>query len=183
MRKILFLFPLAALTLLIGCKVGPTDRGPADSPAATLGPHPTLPPPDKQAIPVVQVAEARGWPAGMTPTAPAGVKVQAFASGLTHPRWLYTLPNGDVLVAETNAPGNRPKDAQGIKGKVVRKMQAKAGAAVPSPDRITLLRDANGDGVAETRTTFIAGLHSPFGMALIGDQLYVANTDAILKFP
>jgi glucose/arabinose dehydrogenase len=130
----------------------------------------------------VQVAEARGWPAGLKPQAPAGVQVTAFASGLTHPRWLYVLPNGDVLVAETNAP-ERPDDAKGIKGKVVRKMQAKAGAAVPSPDRITLLRDANGDGIAETRTAFITGLHSPFGMTLIGKSLYVANTDAIVKFP
>jgi glucose/arabinose dehydrogenase len=117
----------------------------------------------------------------MKPQAPAGVNVTAFASGLTHPRWLYTLPNGDVLVAETNAP-ERPEDGKGIKGKVMKKMQAKAGAAVPSPNRITLLRDANGDGVAELRTEFLGGLNSPFGMALIGDDLYVANTDAILKF-
>jgi len=129
----------------------------------------------------VQVAEAKGWPPGMQPKAPAGVKVQAFASGLTHPRWVYTLPNGDVLVAETNAP-ERPQDGKGIKGKVMKAMQAKAGAAIPSPDRITLLRDADGDGVAELRTEFITGLHSPFGMALIGSDLYVANTDAIVKF-
>ena len=167
--------------LLAGCKVGPTDRGPAPSPAATLGPNPAIATPDKKLIPVVQMAEAKGWPAGATPTAPAGVQVQAFASGLVHPRWLYTLPNGDVLVAETNAPV-RPEDGKGIKGRVVRKMQAKAGAAVPSPDRITLLRDADGDGVAELKTEFLTGLHSPYGMALIGDDLYVANTDAILKF-
>jgi glucose/arabinose dehydrogenase len=171
-----------ALTALAGCKVGPTDRGPAASPASSVGPHPTLPEPDKQTIPTVQVAEAKGWPPGMKPRGPAGVTVVAFASGLTHPRWLFTLPNGDVLVAETNAP-ERPEDAKGIKGKVMQKMQAKAGAAVPSPNRITLLRDSNGDGVAETRAEFIGGLNSPFGMALIGNTLYVANTDAIVKFP
>jgi glucose/arabinose dehydrogenase len=166
---------------LAGCKVGPADRGPAPSPATTLGPEPGLPKPDPQAIPIVQVAEARGWPPGMQPRAPAGVTVTAFARGLEHPRWLYPLPNGDVLVAETNAP-ERPEDGKGIKGKVMKKMQAKAGAGVPSPDRITLLRDADGDGIAEMKTQFLTGLHSPFGMALIGDELYVANTDAILRF-
>ena len=183
MRSTHWILATALLTVLSldGCKVGPTDRGPAPSPPSTLGPNPQLPKPDDQAIPIVQVAEARGWPPGMKPQAPAGVNVTAFASGLTHPRWLYTLPNGDVLVAETNAP-ERPEDGKGIKGKVMKKMQAKAGAAVPSPNRITLLRDANGDGVAELRTEFLGGLNSPFGMALIGDDLYVANTDAILKF-
>ena len=172
---------LVTAVLLVACKVGPTDRAPAQSPSNTVGPNPALAKPDKQTIPVVQVAEAKGWPEGGKPTAPQGVEVKAFATGLTHPRWVYTLPNGDVLVAETNAP-ERPEDAKGIKGKVMRKMQAKAGAAVESPNRITLLRDANGDGVAETRTVFLAGLNSPFGMALIGEDLYVANTDSIMKF-
>ena len=100
-----------------------------------------------------------------------------------HPRWLYTLPNGDVLVAETNAPP-RPEDGKGIKGAVMKKMMAKAGAAVPSANRITLLRDADGDGVAEIESPHSStGLNSPFGMALIGNDLYVANTDAIVKFP
>jgi glucose/arabinose dehydrogenase len=169
------------MLLLGACNVGPAERGPGASPASTVGPNPTLAEPDKQTIPTVQVADAVGWPPGMQPAAPPGVQVKAFATGLTHPRWLYTLPNGDLLVAETNAP-ERPGDGKGIKGKIMRKLQAKAGAAVPSADRITLLRDANGDGIAETRTAFITGLHSPFGMALIGDQLYVANTDAIVKF-
>jgi glucose/arabinose dehydrogenase len=170
-----------AVLCLDGCKVGSADRGPAASPGTTLGPNPTLAPADEQGIPVVQVAEARGWPPGMKPQAADGVTVTAFASGLTHPRWLYTLPNGDVLVAETNAP-DRPEDGKGIKGMVMKKMMAKAGAGVPSPNRITLLRDADGDGVAELKSEFLAGLHSPFGMALIGNDLYVANTDAILKF-
>jgi glucose/arabinose dehydrogenase len=183
MRSTHLILAASLLTVLAldGCKVGPADRGPAPSPTTTLGPSPQLPKPDEQTIPIVQVAEAKGWPSGMKPQAPAGVTVTAFATGLTHPRWLYTLPNGDVLVAETNAP-ERPEDGKGIKGKVMKKMQAKAGAAVPSPNRITLLRDANGDGVAELKTEFLAGLNSPFGMALIGNDLYVANTDAILKF-
>ncbi len=108
--------------------------------------------------------------------------MNAFASGLDHPRWLYVLPNGDVLVAETNAPP-RPEDNTGIKGWFFARYQKKAGGAVPSANRITLLRDADGDGVAETRTAFLSGLNSPFGMALVGSSLYVANTDAIVRFP
>jgi glucose/arabinose dehydrogenase len=183
MRSTHSILAASLLTVLAaaGCKVGPADRGPGPSPLTTLGPNPQLPKPDTQTIPIVQVAEAKGWPAGMKPQAPAGVTVTAFATGLTHPRWVYTLPNGDVLVAETNAP-ERPEDGKGIKGKVMKTMQAKAGAGVPSPNRITLLRDANGDGVAELKTEFLAGLNSPFGMTLIGDDLYVANTDAIVKF-
>ena len=167
---------------LAGCKVGQTDRGPAPPPAATLGPNPSLPAPDEQAIPVVQIAAAKGWPPGQKPVATRGLAVNAFATGLAHPRWLYTLPNGDVLVAESAAPP-RPEDGKGVKGAVMKKMMTKAGSAVPSANRISLLRDADGDGVAELKTVFLGGLNSPFGMALIGEQLYVANTDAIVKFP
>jgi glucose/arabinose dehydrogenase len=108
--------------------------------------------------------------------------VNAFASGLDHPRWLYVLPNGDVLVAETNAPP-RPKDAATVMGFLMHQMENVTGAGVPSADRITLLRDADGDGIAETRTTFLRGLHSPFGMALVGNAFYVANTDGVVRFP
>jgi glucose/arabinose dehydrogenase len=108
--------------------------------------------------------------------------VTAFATGLDHPRWLYVLPNGDVLVAETNAPP-RPEDCKGIKGWFMKRFMKIAGAAVPSANRITLLRDADGDGVAESRGAFLEGLASPFGMALVGDALYVANTDALVRFP
>jgi glucose/arabinose dehydrogenase len=111
-----------------------------------------------------------------------GLTVRAFARGLDHPRWIYVLPNGDVLVSETNAP-KRPDDGKGIKGFFFRLFQRKAGGAVPSQNRIILLRDRDGDGVAETRTVFLSGLHSPFGMALVGDALYVANTDGIVRFP
>src|SRR5262245_17573949 len=108
---LIFAAGVVALVALDACQVGPTDRGPAPSPATTVGPNPTLPKPNDQTIPIVQVAEASGWPAGQKPTAPEGVTVGAFASGLTHPRWVYTLPNGDVLVAETNAP-KRPEDGK-----------------------------------------------------------------------
>ena len=172
---------LAAASMLVACTVGPTKQAPVTSPQASVGPNPTLPAPDKKAIPVVQVAEAKGWPPGMKPKAPAGVQVNAFASDLQHPRWLYTLPNGDVLVAETAAPP-RPEDGKGIKGAVMKKFMTEAGSVVPSANRISLLRDANGDGVAEIKTEFLTGLNSPFGMALIGNDLYVANTDAIVKF-
>jgi len=111
-----------------------------------------------------------------------GTTVAAFAQGLDHPRWLYVLPNGDVLVAETNAP-ERPQDAKGIKGWFFKHFQKKAGGTVPSANRITLFRDADGDGVAETKSVFLAGLYSPFGMALVGNTLYVADSDAVLKFP
>jgi glucose/arabinose dehydrogenase len=147
-----------------------------------MGPSPQLPPPARTLIPVVHVASARGWPAGGTPRAAAGMRVTPFASGLAHPRWLLVLPNGDVLVAETNAPP-RPEDGKGIRAWFMKQFMKKAGAAVPSADRITLLRDADGDGVAETRHAFLERLLSPFGMALVRDVLYVANTDAIVRVP
>jgi glucose/arabinose dehydrogenase len=149
---------------------------------AGFGPRPELPPPNPTLFPTVHIAPAKGWPACATPVAAAGLAVDAFATGLDHPRWLYVLPNGDVLVAESNAPA-RPDNAGGIKGWVTGLVMKRAGAGVPSANRITLLRDTDGDGFAETRTVFLAGLNSPFGMALIGDDLYVANTDAILRFP
>jgi glucose/arabinose dehydrogenase len=152
------------------------------SPDFSIGANPTLPAPEHKLLPTMQVAEASGWPSGKKPTAAANVTVNAIASGLSHPRWLYTLPNGDVLVAETNAPP-RPDDAKGVKGSITRKMQAKAGGAAPTANRITLLRDVDGDGVAETKSVFIENLNSPFGMALVGSDLYVANTDSIVKFP
>ena len=149
---------------------------------AGMGPNPTLPTPTPALLPTVNVVTARGWSPGATPAAAEGTRVAAFAQGLEHPRWLLVLPNGDVLVAETNAPP-RPEDGSGIRGWFYRRYQKQAGGAVPSPDRITLLRDSDGDGVAETRTAFLSGLRSPFGMALVGDVLYVANSDAIVRFP
>jgi glucose/arabinose dehydrogenase len=149
--------------------------------SAGMGPAPTLPEPGKTLLPTVKVADAIGW-LGSAPTAAEGLKVAAFAENLDHPRWLYVLPNGDVLVAETNAPP-RPKEGKGLRGVIERWLFRKAGAAVPSANRITLLRDSDGDGVAETRTVFLSGLNSPFGMALVGEDFYVADTDAVLRFP
>jgi glucose/arabinose dehydrogenase len=145
------------------------------------GPSPKLPEPNKTLIPTVNIAPAIGWPEGTKPTAAAGTQVAAFAEGLDHPRWLYVLPNGDVLVAETNAPP-KPDDSKGIRGWVMKTVMGKAGAGVPSPNRITLLRDADHDGVAETRTVFLQNLNSPFGMTLVGNDLYVADTDRLLRF-
>jgi len=113
--------------------------------------------------------------------APAGMRVVAFADQLEHPRWIYELPNGDILVAETNAPP-KPDDGKGIRGWFQGLVMKRAGAATPSANRITLLRDANGDGIAEMRSTFIDGLSSPFGMSLVGEDLYIANTDALVRY-
>ena len=145
------------------------------------GPSPTLPAPNKTLIPTVNIAPAIGWPQGAKPVAAPGTQVAAFAERLDHPRWLYVLPNGDVLVAETNAPP-RPDDGKGIKGWVMGITKKNAGAGVPSANRITLLRDKDHDGVAETRTTFIENLNSPFGMTLVGNDFYVADTDQLLRF-
>lgn len=146
-----------------------------------MGVNPTLPPPHPTWIPTINIAQAVGWPSNTKPIPAAGMTVNAFADNLVHPRWLYVLPNGDVLVAETNAP-QRPDDGRGIKGWLMKQALNKAGAGTPSANRITLLRDGDGDGVAETRTVFIEGLNSPFGMALVGDDFYVANSDALVKF-
>lgn len=149
---------------------------------AGTGPHPALPQPDSSLIPTVNIAPAIGWPLGQKPTAASGLAVHALARGLAHPRWIYVLPNGDVLVAETNAPP-KPEDGKGIKGAIMKMVMKRAGAAVASANRITLLRGLDANGVAQTRTLFLTGLNSPFGMALVGDSLYVANTDAVLRFP
>ena len=150
--------------------------------SAGYGPHPTLPEPDKQLIPTFEIPKAVGWKGGATPTAAPGFAVKAFATGLEHPRWLYVLPDGDVLVAETNTPP-KPDDHTGPSAWYAKPFMKKAGAAGKSPNRILLLRDKDGDGVAETQTVFLQGLNSPLGMTLVGDTLYVADTDALLKFP
>jgi len=146
------------------------------------GPTPTLAAPKSTLIPTVNVASAKGWPDGAAPQAAPGLAVNAFAKGLDHPRWVYVLPNGDVLVAETDAPP-KPDDGKGFKGPMMKLFMKKAGAGVPSANRITLLRDSKGNGVADTRTVFLRNLNSPFGMVLVGNGLYVACTDSILRFP
>jgi glucose/arabinose dehydrogenase len=150
--------------------------------SAGTGPQPTLPEPHPTLLPTLNIAPARGWQGGTTPTSAAGTRVGAFASSLDHPRWLYVLPNGDVLVAESNAPP-KPDDGGGFEGWVKSLVMQRAGAGTPSADRITLLRDSKGDGVADVRSKLLEGLHSPFGMVLVGNDLYVADSDAVLRFP
>ena len=130
----------------------------------------------------MKVVKAKGWPGDETPIPGPGLTVRAFARGLSHPRWLYVLPNGDVLVAETNAP-KRPDDNRGFRGLLFKVFLARGGGGVPSANKIILLRDSNGDGIADTQSTFISNLYSPFGMTLVGDALYVANANAIVRFP
>ncbi len=161
----------------LGC--GGAARLPASS---GFGSKPELPQPAPSLIPLINVVRGTGWKADQKPVAAESLKVNAFARDLNHPRWLYVLPNGDVLVAETNAPV-RPKDGKGIVGWLFKHFQKKAGGAVPSANRITVLRDADGDGIAEMRKVFLSGLNSPFGMALLGNTFYVANTDALVRFP
>ena len=150
--------------------------------AEGYGARPVLPAANPGLIPTVNIAPAVGWPDGTTPIAADGFSVNEFAGGFDHPRWLHVLPNGDVLVAESNAPA-KPDAKFSLRGWVMGLVMARAGAGVPSADRISLVRDADGDGAAETRTVFLENLHSPFGMALIGGTFYVANTDAIVAFP
>ena len=170
------LFAAVAIALM---SCGETSKLPIE---AGFGATPQLPPPTRTLIPTVNIAPAKGWPPGGKPVAAQGTTVGAFAAGLDHPRWLYVLPNGDVLVAETNAPP-KPEGGNGIRGWIMKRVMKKAGAGVPSANRITLLRDADGDGVAETRSVFLEGLNSPFGMELVGNDFYVANTDAVMRFP
>ncbi|REE22750.1 glucose/arabinose dehydrogenase [Paraburkholderia sp. BL27I4N3] len=169
-------FALFMLLPLAACAAGPsspTDTG--------FGPSPVLPAPESSLMTTVNIAPVQPAASDFLPTAPNGFVVTKFARDLAHPRWLYTLPNGDVLVAESNAP-EQHDEGSGIFGWVRKQVMKRAGAGTPSPDRIVLLRDTTGSGVADQQTVFLSGLHSPFGMALIGNQLYVADTDAILRF-
>lgn len=148
---------------------------------AGTGPNPDLPPPVQTLLPTVVLAKAKGWPEGKRPKPASGLEVNAFARGLDHPRWLYALPNGDVLVAESAAPP-QPELTRGLMGWAMKMGMRWAGAGGQSANRITLLRDADGDGVAETRFPFLAGLNSPIGMALVGEDFFVANTDSVTRF-
>jgi glucose/arabinose dehydrogenase len=158
------------------------------TPGPGLGPNPQLPAPEKSGlVPTFNIAPAQGWPQGTQPQAPAGFKVTALARGLDHPRWVYTLPNGDVLVAESNKPppaeGAKNVHSDGLRGLAMGLVMKRAGAGTPSANRITLLRDTDGDGVADVRTAFMQDLLSPFGMALVGTQLFIATADGVVKVP
>ena len=175
-------FAIAAIAVTLGLGLTACAEHAELSVAASTGVHPALPAPRATLLPTIHIAPAQGWPPDLVPIAAAGLRVNAFARGLDHPRWLLVLPNGDVLVAETNAPV-RPAEAPGIKGWVMTWVMQRAGAGVRSADRITLLRDSDGNGVAETRKVFLDGLPSPFGMALVGARLFVATAEAVLEFP
>lgn len=169
---------LAGILLLSACTESaklPIESG--------IGTEPQLPAPVRNLIPTVNIAPAQGWPENALPKSASGLTVKAFARGLDHPRWLYALPNGDVLVAESNRPADAKGAKSGVAGWISKIVMKRAGAGVPSANRITLLRDADGDGVPEMRTVFLEGLNSPFGMVLVGNALYVANTDALVRFP
>lgn len=171
------LLGIASSALLLG---GCGDRAKLPL-AAGFGPRPTLPAARTSLIPTVLLTPAVGWPAGAQPTPAADLQVSAYATHLSHPRWLYVLPNGDVLVAETGAP-SRPDDESGISGFFSKRAMQTVGAGDPSAERISLLRGVDAKGAAVTRSAFLNNLHSPFGMALVGTDFYVANTDAVLKF-
>jgi glucose/arabinose dehydrogenase len=148
-----------------------------------FGPNPNIVAPTKSFLPTLNFAKAIGWGEHGTPQGAPGTTVSALARGLEHPRWLYVLPNGDVLVAESDAP-DRPDDSKGITGVVAQIVMKRAGSgARPSANRITLLRDVKGDGSQIERHIFLQGLNSPIGMALIGGSFYVADSDEVLRFP
>jgi glucose/arabinose dehydrogenase len=182
MRSIFIMIScLKLLTFVISVQANVTTTAQNSAFEPGWGPSPQLPAPEKTLVPTVKIAKAIGWPANKTPQAAETLNVTAFAKNLDHPRWIYVLPNGDVLVAETNAPP-KPEDNKGVKGFAMKAAMKRAGSTTPSANRITLLRDTNGDGIAEFQSVFLEGLNSPFGMALIGTDFYVANSDAILRF-
>ncbi|MFL5286883.1 MAG: PQQ-dependent sugar dehydrogenase [Rhodopila sp.] len=170
------------VALLIGGSLASCGESAKLPLSAGFGPNPQLPPPNPTMIPTVSIAKAIGWRSGEKPTPAPGLAVDAFATGLEHPRNLHVLPNGDVLVAESNTPP-KPDDNTGLRGFIAKRVMGRAGAGVPSANRLTLLRDSKGTGVADTRTVFLQNLNSPYGIALIGNELFVADTDAIRRYP
>lgn len=165
---------------LIGSVMAALRGNTAGGPQAQ-GPTPAIPPARPQgSMPTLKMPTARGWPPGKTPVAAPGLRVNAFATGLEHPRCLYRLPNGDILAAEAMTVVGRPRKLFDV---AMHATMARAGASGVSPNRIVLLRDADGDGVAEIRETFLENLNQPFGMALVGETFYVGNTDSLMAFP
>ena len=171
---------MGALAAVVGACVVPSMAQSDDPLPPGYGTAPQLPEPKQTRLPTVVWSVVEPWPKGATPKAAPGLRVHAFAQGLEHPRWLHVLPNNDVLVAEAATeptPGWSPRSiAQNW-------VQRRSGAIVENANRISLLRDEDGDGIAEQRFVLLEGLRQPFGMALIGDQLYVANTDSVVRFP
>lgn len=178
--RIRYVLPVLVVAAALVAACGEVARLPVE---AGMGPRPELPAPNPTLIPTVNTAKAVGWADTGLPTPASGLAVTAYVRGLDHPRWLYVLPNGDVLVAESNAPPKPAEASGGIKDWAAGIVMKRAGARTPSANRITLLRGLTPDGAAQTRSVFLEGLNSTFGMALVGDQLYVANADAVLRFP
>ena len=172
----------ALLALAAGLAAAMAQHALAQNYPVGWGPNPVLAEPQRALLPTMNVAPVERWKDDEKPLPASGFSVAAYARDLDHPRWLYVLPNGDVLVAETAAP-SKPEDSKGIKGAIMKFEMKKAGSATPSANRITLLRDIDEQGVAKTRGTFIKDLNSPFGMVLVDKDLYVANTDAVIRFP
>lgn len=179
MRAPLPTFMLLSMTMLTlsGCSGGDEifDR------SSQMGPDPVLPSPRQYLVPPMHVAKAVGWKSGEAPTVMKGLKIRPLATGLMHPRQPYGLPNGDVLVVESNDPGGEP--IKRPKEWIMNVVQNYAGAGAKGGNRVTLLRDTDGDGIPDLRSVFLDGLHSPFGIVLVGSDLYVANTDAIVRYP
>ncbi|OTG91438.1 PQQ-dependent sugar dehydrogenase [Acinetobacter sp. ANC 3813] len=175
-----FLLPIAGSAIaLLALRCASPSRSPI---IESYGPEIQLPEPKSSLIPTVNIAPAKGWPIDAMPIPATGLKVEAFARELEHPRWLQVLPNGDVLVAETDAPP-KPDDSRGVKGVIMKLVMRRAGSSHLSANRISLLRDTNNDGIADRKTLFLQNLNSPFGMALVGNMLYVVNTDSLMRFP
>ena len=171
----------ARVVALIGGAALLWRRLQGDAPEAAWGSAPVIPEAKPQgAIPTLKMPTARGWADGAKPQAAPGLKVNAFAAGLDHPRWIDVLPNGDVLVAESTQIAGKPRS---VFHYAMQATMRRAAALGVSANRITLLRDRDGDGVAETRGAFMEGLSQPFGMALVGDTFYVGNTDGVVAFP
>jgi glucose/arabinose dehydrogenase len=175
---------LAVVLVLLALAGWWVVRGdPADLPLEQVtGADPQLADPDPQTIPTVDVARPIGWPDGAAPVAAAGLAVNRFAEGLEHPRVIYTMPNGDILVAEANAPDRILGGGNAISNWIAGLLFSRAGAAVPSPNKLVLLRDADGDGVAEEKHTLRSDLASPSGLAWRDGKLFVANHNAVLRF-
>jgi glucose/arabinose dehydrogenase len=173
-------FPVRLAALLGAASVAGCSYGSSD-PLTGFGPNPPLPAPHKSLLPTFSVPKVVGWAPGAAPKAPPGFVVTRFAEGLGHPRWLYVLPTGDLLVAES-ASEPSAADSKGVRGWISRRLMKAVGAVERSPDRIELLRDAEGDGRAEVRTVFAQGVKQPFGMALVGHDLYVAGSESLVRF-
>jgi glucose/arabinose dehydrogenase len=171
----------AALALAFVAVVAGCSGKASLTPAQQSGDSPPLPSPRDFLLPPMQVPRFAGWAQGQTPAVAAGMKIERIADGLLHPRQLYALPNGDILVVESNGPGTEPVTTP--KQFIANKVKNNSGKGAKGGNRITLLRRSNGAGGEWEKHVFIENLHSPFGVQLIGDTLYVANTDAIVKFP